>query len=124
RTDRRLVAQADGTVPYVKVGESGFFSQFGADLRAVDERSITDNWMLVVDDKLKMDLYDPERVDSERYDFFDNRFRADLGTLATETLLVDIGAFWNEHKEGFDPAYRSHNAGADLTLDRELSKYR
>ena len=124
RTDRRLVVGADGTVQTQKQHESGVFGAYTGNLSGYAEQSLTDNWMLIVRDDLRLDHFDPERVDSERYGFLDNSLRVDLGTMVGEATLFDTGLFWDQHRENFDPVYRSNSLGGDLTLDRELSGHR
>jgi hypothetical protein len=124
RTDRRLVVAADGTVQTQKQSENGVFGAYSGNLAGYAEKSLTDNWMLIVRNELRLDHFDPERVNSERYGFLDNSLRVDLGTMVGEATLLDTGVFWDQHHENFAPAFRSSSLGADLTLDRELSGYR
>ncbi|MBI4870163.1 MAG: hypothetical protein HY814_01185 [Candidatus Riflebacteria bacterium] len=80
--------------------------------------------MLLLEDDLRLDHFDLERVNDERYDFLDNHVRADVGTFVGETTLLDLGGFWDVHREHFDPVFRYSSAGGEVSLDRQLSDYR
>lgn len=124
RSDRRLSVLPAGTVGTAVRSENGYFGALSADLAAVAELTLNENWMLVVEDRVRIDAFDPQRVNGERYNFLDNRFRADLGTFVGESTLLDLGGFWDVRRESFDPLFRFQSAGGDLTADREMSGHR
>ncbi|MBI3891387.1 MAG: hypothetical protein HY303_07635 [Candidatus Wallbacteria bacterium] len=124
RTDQRLVVSPVGTVGAATATESGYFGALSANLAGIAESSLNENWMLLVDDRLRLDAYDPQRVDSERYDFLDNRLRVDLGTFAGESTLLDVGGFWDVHRESFDPLFRFESGGAAVSVDRDWANHR
>ncbi len=124
RTSRRLRPLAGGGVGDSIVSEDGLFKALRADLLVVKEAELTEDLILIVENRLHFDSHDPTRVNSERYGVLDNRLRADLGGMLGEATLLDFGGFWDVHREDFNPLFRSSSRGFDVTLDRAFTGFR